>query len=85
MDKKNKPKAKTKKPAALNINSAENIELTFTIGDKQYALKPKDNKLSAKICMQTVLRLALDNHEPIIIQEADIIDLSETLDEIINE
>ena len=77
-----KLKAKSKKLKAIDINSAENIDLTFTIGDKQYALKPKGGKLSAEICMQTVLRLALYNHEPMLIQEADIIDLSNKLEEI---
>ena len=80
-----KKKPTSKKPAALNINAAENIELTFQIGDKQYALKPKDGKLSAKICMETVLRLALDNHEPMLIQEVDFIDLSNKLEEITKE
>jgi len=80
-----KAKAKGKEPEPLDLNQTENIELSFTIGDKQYALKPKKGKLNSKICMEYILRLALDFHEPMIIHDANIHDLEEKIKKIIEE
>lgn len=87
MAKKKKPAACSKKYAAPIIAPylAENIDLTFTIGEKLFILKPKDGKLESRICMETVLRLALDKHIAVEVHDAEIHDLEETTDEIINE
>lgn len=75
--------AKKKKPAVIDLNLAENIELTFRIGTKLYIISSKpDHKLDAKICMETVLRLALDKHVAVEVHDAEIHDLEETIEEI---
>lgn len=81
-----KPKAKSKKFAAPIVAPylAENIDLTFTIGEKLYILKPKDGKLESRICMETVLRLALDKHIAVEVHDAEIHDLEEKLEKIPN-
>jgi len=78
------PKPKSKDPKAIDMNKVENIEISFTIDDKSYVLKPKKDvsKTSAKIYLECALMLAFDSHEAFVIQEADMIDLKNTLDEI---
>jgi len=76
-------KKQNNKPAALDINKAENIEITFTIDDALYTIKPKaGSRLDAEINLQTVLRLALDKHDPDLIVDVDIMDLENKTDEI---
>jgi len=82
-----KQKAKSKKPAApITLPYlAENIDLTFTIGEKLFILKPKEGKLESRICMETVLRLALDKHIAVEVHDAEIHDLEEKIEEITKE
>lgn len=77
---------KEKKPEVLDINKAENIELTFTIDGDLYAIEPKPNcELASKICLETIIRLAMDVHDPIKIIDENINELEENLKNITKE
>lgn len=77
-----KVKGKRKKEKGIDLNKAEDIELTFRIGSKLYMIEPKCSKLESHICMETVLRLALDKHIAVEIIDADILDLEDKIKKI---
>jgi hypothetical protein len=84
MTNKKKPKANSQQPIAIDINKVENIEITYRVGTKLYAIKPKAtvSKSDSRINLESCLLLAFDKHEHFLVADGDIIELQEKLDKI---
>lgn len=75
-----KPKAKRQQPIA--IDKAEQVEITFHIGTKFYALEPKPGEHRAAVNTQSVLLLAMDTHNVIDITDTKEHELKKKLNEV---